>query len=308
MESALQLFGYLILTFLVIMGTFLAILLSIYQEGVSKLITQYEMEKSNSEQNLIEQVEKQKKAESLNLPEIERSVKKLKIDKKKAKTKLSYLNPKKQTLRLFIVFLISFLGVILAIAKKTSIYLPVFIVISSVFFVIGLFISWKLLCILIEAKEIIDRDNNETQTKTLELLSSIAKKGENYFLQDVYIVIESVVIDNNEREFTWEPDIKKSIDIDIRNLENRMAKDIEIGLIFPRDFIIEETDNYSFFTDKNGEQIIRYRQSSIHGSTTQILTSLILTPIKKGEYIIKTFVKAENIEATYRNFNLKIES
>ena len=55
MNIALQLFGYLILTVLAIVVPIFIVLLSIFQEGVSKLSAQYEIKKKQSEKNLEEQ-------------------------------------------------------------------------------------------------------------------------------------------------------------------------------------------------------------------------------------------------------------
>ena len=182
MELSLQLFGYLILTFSGIVVPLLIILLSIFQEGVSKLTAQYENEKSNSEENIKSQLKKLSEAANISVKEIKRSIKELGIIKKKAETKLYYLNPKKQTLIIFILLLVSFLGVILTILKNINIYgFPAFFVISLILFAFALHILWKQLCIIIEVKKIVDGDKNEIETKTLELLSTIAKKGEDYF-------------------------------------------------------------------------------------------------------------------------------
>ncbi len=51
MDIALQLFGYLILTVLSIVVPIFIVLLSIFQEGVSKLSEQYENQKSQSEES-----------------------------------------------------------------------------------------------------------------------------------------------------------------------------------------------------------------------------------------------------------------
>lgn len=58
MEQAIQLFGYLILTFLGIVSPILVILLSLFREGISQLTIQYENEKSQSENNIKEQLKK----------------------------------------------------------------------------------------------------------------------------------------------------------------------------------------------------------------------------------------------------------
>ena len=115
MEQAIQLFGFLILTFLGIVSPILVILLSMFREGISQLTIQYENEKSQSKNNIKEQLKKIVEAGKTDVEGIEQSLNKLKAIKKTAETKLSYLNPRKQILRLYMPFLISFLGAILSL-------------------------------------------------------------------------------------------------------------------------------------------------------------------------------------------------
>lgn len=302
MELSLQLYGYLILTFLGIITPFLIILLSIFQEGVSKLTSQYENEKSNSEENLKAQIQKQSERKHTNVKEIKQSIKELETISKKAKKKLSYLNPKKQTLKIFIYFLVSFLGVILEILNNINIFgLPVFIVISLIFFAFALHVLWKELCVIIEVRKIIDRDKNEFDMKTLELLSSIVKKDEDYFLKNVFPEINGIEIRDDSKEITLNyANIKHSIELVLNNSDTRMAKNIEFGIVFPKSFLVEKSPNYSTFIDTNGDKIIRYNSDSIHGRTNRILSPLEITPMEEGEFIIKTFIKAENIEVKNR--------
>lgn len=317
MELAITLFGYLILTFLAIVVPFFMILLSIFQEGVSKLKTQYENEKSKSEANLRDQVAKQAEAKEAdveaieqNINKIKKIIKEIKATKKIAETKLSYLNPKKQILRLFILHLISFLGVILAILSVDNIYLvAIFIVVSLVFFALALFILWRLLDILIEVKKIIDKDKKEGETRTQEILLTLADKSEGiqYFLKSVYMTIKGVEIKDDRSEFTFDVNTKEYLKIGVVNKENRMAKKTEIGLMFPRDFIIEKDIAYSIYTQENGIQIVRYETEFIQGNTNYIYKPLSFTPLKKGVFPLRAFIKAENIEATNRDMTFKIE-
>lgn len=60
-------------------------------------------------------------------------------------------------------------------------------------------------------------------------------------------------------------------------------------------------------TNKDADQIVRYEVSSIQGNTNQILSPLVVTPITEGSFQIRTFIKAENIEATYRNVTFKVQ-
>ena len=306
MEQAIQLFGYLILTFLGIVSPILVILLSMFREGISQLTIQYENEKSQSENNIKEQLKKIGEAGKTDVGEIEQSLNKLKAIKKTAETKLSYLNPRKQILRLYMPFLISFLGVILAILIKTNIYyVGLFIAISLICFVYSMVVLWKLLGIIIEVKKTIDDDKKGMDMKTIELLSALVKKGAEYFLEDVYINIDDKNIQDDTGKITTSVDKKQELKIGIINYESRMAKKIEIGFNFPLDFIIEKTNYYSIYTTKT-IQVVRYATNLIHGKTSLWLSPLIITPLKEGDYKINTFINAENIESTYRKLNLKV--
>lgn len=306
MEQAIQLFGYLILTFLGIVSPILIILLSMFREGISQLTIQYENEKSQSENNIKEQLKRIGEAGKTDVGEIEQSLNKLKAIKKTAETKLSYLNPKEQILRLYMPFLISFLGVILAILIKTNIYyVGLFIAISLICFVYSMVVLWKLLGIIIEVKKTIDDDKKGMDMKTIELLSALIKKESEYFLKVVYININDKNIQDDTVKITVSVDKKQELKIVIVNYEPRMAKNIEIGFIFPLDFIIEKTSYYSIYTTKT-IQVVRYATNLIHGKTNLNLSPLIITPLKEGNYKINTFINAENIESTYHNLNLKV--
>ncbi|GAI93989.1 unnamed protein product, partial [marine sediment metagenome] len=92
MELAIELFGYLILTILGLVLPIVAILLSVFQEGISKLAQQYQAEISQSEENL----KTIAKAKRTDLAAIQQSIKELESTEKRARTKLSYLSPRKQ--------------------------------------------------------------------------------------------------------------------------------------------------------------------------------------------------------------------
>lgn len=307
MELSLQLYGYLILTVLGIVVPFFIILLSLFQEGISKLAEKYKKEEADSKESVEEQILKQKGAKEKNYDEIASSIKKLKKSQSKAKKRLSYLSPKIQISKLFIILLISFLGVIFNILKKVSILgVQVFTVISVILFLMAIYILWRLLCVLIEVKGIIDRDRNVKEDRILELLSTIAKKGEGYFLEKIYIEINDLTIDNNERELSLISDTQSVLELTIKNRETKMAKNLEAGFVFPHVFLIDESENYSYFKQRDGSQVVRYEQNILQGMTNLNLPSLNIKAIKEGEYTITTFIKAENVETTYRYIKIKV--
>ncbi len=321
MDIALQLFGYLILTFLAIVVPFLIILLSLFQEGVSKLVTQYENEISKSQTNLENQTARQAELKATDVEEIEQSqkkikesIKELKAIKKSAQAKLSYLNPKRQILRLFILFLISFIGVILAILTKTNIYyVGISIIVSLIFFCSALIVLWRLLGIVVEVRKITDIDKKDSEAKTIELLSKISQKPsaakiqESYFLKDVFLIISDREIKDDKVEIKMEVDVYTRFDISLVNIETKMAKNVEIGLRIPPDFIVEKKPYYTVFTDSGGGQIVRYFADFIQANTNRIVGPLFITSIKKGKYLIRTFIKGENIEIIYRDIIFIVE-
>jgi len=210
--------------------------------------------------------------------------------------------------------LISFLGVILAILIKINIYyIGVLIIVSLIFFFSALYILWKLLGIVIEVKKIIDEDKKDMEAKIIELLSLISQPPqvvqiqEQYFLKNTYLIIMNKDIKKDGVEFTLYTDTTRGLDIKLINAEKRMAKNVEVGFLFSRNFIITKSTKYAINTDKDGHQIVRFKIKEIQGYTTYIFPRLIITPINEGKYVIRTFIKAENIEPTYRDVHFKIK-
>lgn len=306
MEQAIQLFGFLIIAFLGVAAPILVILLSVFEEGRLKLTTQYENERSQSEKNIKEQLKKLAETEETDVTEINQSLKSLKINKKTAEAKLSYLNPKKQIFRLFIPLLLSFSGVILAILTKANVdYVRFYIVVSLICLAYAIVVLWKLINIIIEVRKTVNDDKKGMNMKIIELLSTLMEKEAQYFLRDIYITIDDKKIEDNAGEITISADKKQELKIGISNNETRMAKNVEIGFTFSPDFVIEKTSFYTIVTRKT-EQIVRYKTDLIQGKTNLSLDSLIITPLKKGDYKIQTFIKAENIKYVYQDLNLKV--
>lgn len=310
MEHSVQLFGYLVLTFLGFVLPLMAILVSIFQEGISKLSTQYENEKSQAEQNIRNELKKLAEAETTKVEVVEKSLQELKTIKKYAERKLSYLDPNKQLLRLFIPLMISFLGIIaFNLSETIGQFRLAFPAISLLSFGYTTAVLYKLLRVITEVRKTIDADQLQGTAKTIELLSSVAEKmekGSQYFLKNVHLVVENVKLKNASKSIPIVANNKQDLKVEISNDEKRMAKNVQIGFIFPSDFIIEKTNYYSIYTDREA-QIVRYHLSVIHGYTAVHMQPLIATALKKGEFNISTFISAENIEHTFHNLSLKVD-
>lgn len=309
MEQAIQLFGYLILTVLGFVLPIMAILLSVFREGLSKLAAQYESERAHSEDNIKAQLQKMAKGKTTDESAIQRSLKELRFIKKTAEAKLSYLDPKKQVIRLFVPLIFAFLGVIVTLLLvETNIYYCFFLLISLIGFAYAIVVLWKLIGIIIEVRKIIDTDRKDTDSTIIELLSALGEKVEQtgqYYLKKVYVNLDDNDIKDGSYLFTMQANTEKELKISIQNREERMVKNVQIGLCFPTNFIIGRTDYYKIYRSEK-EQIVRYESALIHGDTNLILEALIVTPLEKGEYKIETFIKAENIEATYRNVTARV--
>lgn len=307
MDKAIQLFGSLVLTSLGFIAPIVGILLSIFREGILILTIQYENEKVKSENNIKEQLKKQGDAEKTDAKAIQKSLDELNNIIKIANRKLSFLNPRIQIPRLFIFLMLSLLGVA-CFFLTASFYKILVFLISLLCFSYAIFMLWKFLGIIVEAKKAIDDNKKETNTKIIELLSKIVEKLEDgtiAFLKDVYIAIKGKKIKDDKQEIELKAEEQETIKIAIINTEDRMAKNIEIGFIFTVDFIIEKKDYYSLYIGQEN-QIIRYHVDSVQGNTDSILGPLAIKPLKKGDYKVKTFVKAENIKSIYKSVILKV--
>jgi hypothetical protein len=319
MKEGLQLLGCLILTVLSIIIPFILILLTMFREGMDKLSKQYENERLTSETNIKEQGKKilAEKTNEVDISNIQESIRKLKNIKKIAKKKLNYLLPKKQILRLFALFFLSFIGIVVSIIngeyaltfKNVTYYI---LIISAVCFVLGIIILWKMVCVIIEAKQFVDEEIKSNNIKTIELLSKIADMTMEEFISKVYIIINDIHIKDEDKNAEKKVEIslplnkESKLKVIVNNHELIMAKNLEIGFIFSTDMIINKKDSYSIYTDSE-QQIVRYELDYIHAKTNQPLPTLDITPMKEGEHTIRTFIKGENIKAIYRYFIIKVE-
>jgi hypothetical protein len=301
METAISLYGYLLITFLGVIVPLFGILLSLFRQGLIELTTQAEREKTNSTKNLREQLKKQSEEGQPNINDIKKSIRELTHSLKTAEKKLSYLNPKKQLLRLFALLFLSFFAVLVAILHKQSAWFA--LVLSILLFFLALYILWKLLQILVDVKSIIDGKKGELESKVVELLSSSST-----LIENVHPVIEGNVIkDGEEVTINLSVDIINEIKISISNNAKMMAKKVELGFIFPREFIIEKGPSYTIYNDEDGTQIVRYHADEIQAQTRLVLPKLNIKPIKKDAFKVQTFIKAENIKSKYYLVQFNVE-
>ncbi len=309
MDQAIQLFGFLILAFLGMVAPILLVLLSVFREGVLKLSEESENERAKNEKNIKQQMAQLEEGKEIDEKAIKASLKELRTMKKTAKTKLSYLNPKMQILRLFLPLMISFFSVILAtLVKDNTYYMSLLIVVSLISFAYVLVALCTLLGVLAQVRKFIDDDRQNINSKIIELLSALVVKGGKdfqYYLKNVHITVNDAVIKDDKNRIKVEVNKKQELKVGISNLETKMAKNVQIGFIFPLDFIIEK-GRYFLTNTSETEQVVRHKESLIQGKTHIVPIPLIITSLKEGDYKIKTRISAENIEARFHYLTLKV--
>ncbi len=308
MERAIQLLGHLFLTFVGFVVPIVGVLLSLFREGISKLNEEYKNQRQQSEQNIKEQLKKLAEAETADTVKIKENLKELESIKRVAEAKISLLNPRNQMLWLTVPLLLSYIALMLFPNTDEIYYMTLLIVLGGITIGYAIFAFWRSVTIISEVAAAVNDKKSDQEKRTIEVLSAILDKSgrvSDYFLNNVYITVDNKDVKDDGMKLEVEANKKKEFKIGIRNLEKQMAKNIEIGFIFPSDFIIEKSPTYSEYTTER-EKIVRYEAEAIQGLTHLVLNPLIVTPLKKGAALLRTFVKGENIEATYRNVTLKV--
>lgn len=308
MDEGIKLFGFLILTMLGLTVPVAAILLSVFQKGLSNLASQAESERSQAEKNIKDKIKQMSEAGKTDTTAVQRSLDELKSIEKAAKSKLSYLSPQKLVARLFTSIIIALCGVFVALVFAGGIYKLV-VVISVAAFVYAIYVMWRTMGIMFEAKAAIDADEQRDTEQITGLLSGILMKvGETtaqYFLKKVRIRLDDKAIEDESFAKTLKANEKQPLKIAFVNSETRMAKRVEVGLIFPQEFIIEKSDDYSIFRGEK-QQIVRFKVEEVQGDTHYLLGDLTITALQKGDWKVRTFIKAENIESIYRTITIKV--
>lgn len=320
--EVLILISYLYLGILGIISPILVILLSIYSSGRTQLIIQYENEKVQSEENLKNQLKKEGNTKQANVEKIKSTIKELERIKKNAEYKLKSLDPKKQITTLIFPISISFLIALLCLHYSENLtvgykFLWLFennnsliftlITISFMFFIYSIVKLWGLLKVIIEVKSKVDENNSYQNIKIIEILSALLNLESRNFLTKVYLVFDEKKISSDKVSINLKANELNEVKIGITNSDKSTAKNVEIGIIFPQDFIIDKREGYTIYTDEKS-QIVRFEQEIIHSNTTFYFTSkkLAITPLNEGKYELKTFVKGENLETSYKNLSVNI--
>ena len=115
-----MLFGFLLLTMMGLLLPLLTVLFSLLPKGMEMLATKYEGERSQSEQNIAEEIKKRDSASELDYKALTRTLRTLERLKKEAKTKLSFLSPQKIVTRTYVPLTISFVAILIALLNAPA--------------------------------------------------------------------------------------------------------------------------------------------------------------------------------------------
>ncbi len=315
MANALVLFGLLLLTVLGLSLPLLSILFSFFPKGLEILTTKYESERNQSEENIIE--EEAKKGDSgrgLDIQALEKTLKTLKENRKRAETKLSFLNPTRLIIKIAVPLAISFVATLVALqsvpnqsAPTPAFLLAALISVSALFYAVR--VLWISFQVLSEVAKVVNESREGYESKIIELLSALVERGgaESLFIKPERINIEfNNILLKQDEKLTFSANKKYDVPISITNSDELMAKTVEVGFTFPPDFLVEKTPNISSIYPWKGMQIVRFKLELLHAHTTHERGKIGITFLKTGEFKSRVFIKGENVKNKEVNFLIKV--
>ncbi|MES2288007.1 MAG: hypothetical protein V4547_20130 [Bacteroidota bacterium] len=313
LQTIFQIYGALILTMAGFVIPILAIGISFFPDGVKLLEETYENQQKQAENNLKNELTKQKKGR-VNIEALSKNIVLLKKEKNKARKKLHYLNPKN------IVFsgafsltgaLISFSVGVAMYPQHASVLVALFLL-SLILVVYVLVVFWNSIQIIIEASTAVQDRKRTSEDKIFELLTAIVENtaqsgSKSMFIKEseVGIKFDGQVI-SPEKEFIFSANKEHSIKIAVVNYSDYLLKTVEWGLILKPEFLVEETSNItSLFTDE-AQKIIRFKHNIIQAKSDIQEGVLKVTFLKTGSFNCQVFVKGENYKNKKVSFKIKV--
>lgn len=306
MTNAIELFGTLILTLVGFIVPILTILLSIFPQGTRALAIKYENERKQSEENISNETKKRDTEKGLDYKALKKTLKSLEKKKADANSKLEYLQPGKFLFKTTTPFIVAFVGVLLALLDVSFSITVLGLFSSLVAFAAGIMTLFTSISVLFEVGEIANQSRSSNEEKVIELLSTMVEKGgaDNLYLKEneVQIKLKGIVLKKAEK-IDFSVNTKHEIPVAIENSADKMAKNVEAGLIFPKDVLIEKTGNLSVFTDES-VQIVRFNREMIQAHENNRQGNIQVTFLTAGEKRIEVFIKGENVK--YQRFSIKL--
>ncbi len=305
MINAIQLYGAFILTVLGFIVPILTILVSLFPEGVKSLAEKYENERKQSEENIRNETTKRDKIKDLDYSALEKTLKTLKKKKKDAESKLGYLKPIQFLLKISLPFLISFIAVLISLADINFSIKIILLISSGISLVAGFLALFTSVSVVFEVAEIMNQRKTSNEEKVIALLSTLVEKsGENPYLKEdeVEVKFHNKYLKENLK-YDFSVDKKYDIPVSIHNKSDKMAKTVEVGFVFPKNVVIEKTNNLVITTTEEA-QIVRFKEDGIQAHNDNLQGDIKLTFLESGKAEIDLFIKGENVK--YRRFSFEV--
>lgn len=311
-EKAIEIYGKLIIALLGFVAPSVGLMITLFHEGFVKLKKNYNEKIEKAEQELAQFIKKREGISGTEaLKELKKNINELEKSKAGYEKKLSQVDIKKQIKKLFVplfgaLFLVCIYYHTLYFYQVKDAFEGLYSIVScSVFlFTISLITLWSLLCILIEVKEVIEISKNEKEDEKNNLLTKI--------YHSIHVPTDKIFLRVDDMDLSEKPtecisipiNEKQMLKINIINSTNSMLKHFELGMEFPRCFTIEKSNEYSE-TETKDTLILRNGMEKIQANTNQSMHPITITGTVVGEYVIKAFLKGENISGQSLK-NLKI--
>jgi hypothetical protein len=307
MINAIELYGSLLLTIVGFILPILTILLSLFPEGSKSLAAKYENERHQSEENISNETKKRDSEKGLDYLALAKTLKSLKKKKRRAEERLGYLKPSRLILKNFFPFSVAYAGVTMALFNYSLIFVLLTLSFSLIAFASGLLTLYYSISVLTEVAEIVNESKRNNDSKIIELLSVLAAQNDedNFYLkeEDFKAVFNEKKL-NKDEALSFSVNKKYEIPISILNKSNKMAKNIEVGFVLPKDFLIEKSSGFTIYTDES-TQIVRFNDEIIQAHENKIHSHMIITFLKSGKFNIQTFIKGENVK--YQTFPFLVD-
>lgn len=287
-------------------------LIALLPEATGLLAKDYKDEIQRSESNLANATTKRKEAGQLDTDGINTAMKELMRRKHQAEIKQKYLSPTYSILRIATLLVIAIGAALLtlqpniraSLAGTTSVC-----VVSIGTLVVALMSLWRMFTVLVEATQVNNKSDREFESKVIDLLTAIAAQDDSSDLYvdptDIKVKLEGKSI-TPETVITFSEQKQHAVAIALTNSGPKMIKNSELGFIFPKDFLVESAGATSLINDGQDKQILRYNTDMVYADENRRYGQLKFTPLAKGEFKIRCFLKAENLKPLKFDFKLEV--
>lgn len=316
-DQLITIYSSLILIFIGFVVPILGISLPLFNKGIEKLKRAYEnnyLETKEKLSKLVKDVSLERKSnkQQANISETIGNLQKIQRDLRKSqretRIKLIFLKPQNQIIILLLPLVLSLVS--LGIAMRGVIVYKTF-VISLLLFTIAILLFLRIIQILTEVQELVNREDEqryeiyfERENHKITLLEKILHKTSSEPKERKV----SGYIKKNEIESGLEIPLavnrKHELGISTYNSEKDLSlRNLELGFGFPLEFEIEEGIRYELYKLEN---IVRFYITHLPASENRIHGKLMVTPLKTGVYNVKTWIKGDDMKTKRVNIKFKI--